>query len=70
MASKRRLRAKACDNKVRYKTRAEARKVLLDLQRHWRSFDLHYYRCPYGMHFHIGHLTAQQRRIKEARRAT
>lgn len=68
MASRRHVRQRACVGKVRYPTRREARETLAELRRRYHVIDVHYYRCPYGAHFHLGHLTAQQKRIIETRR--
>lgn len=61
MSSKRRLRRKACEGKVRYLTHADACTVLSRLNRR----ELNAYRCPHCGWYHIGHIQAKVRRLKQ-----
>ena len=47
MASKRGLRRRGCESKIRYTTVEEAQ---LGARR-----GTHVYRCPFGKHYHVGH---------------
>lgn len=64
MASKRRLRRKQCQNKVKYYALEDARRALsraidLNLGTH-RDSPMGVYRCHYGGHYHIGHRSKRQ----------
>jgi hypothetical protein len=66
MASKRRLRRKTCENKIRYATKDEALAAARKIFRaHGDSMSA--YGC--GSHFHLGHLPAAVRQIIAERRA-
>ena len=54
MASKRRVRQKACMGKKRYTTRDEAERHVDRVRDH--SFaHLQVYKCSFGDHWHVGH---------------
>lgn len=56
MASKRRLRRKACDGKRSFKTDAAARYAIFRLRRNTGTTDpLTTYRCKFCNQFHFGH---------------
>jgi hypothetical protein len=62
VASKRRLRQKACVGKIQYATFDEAMVVCIRVRRQLQE-NVHPYRCPFGQHFHTGH---QPYRVKQA----
>lgn len=51
MSSRRRLRRKACDGKVRHGTESEALRTMFAM----RGRRLNVYRCSYCNGFHVGH---------------
>ena len=60
MASKRRLRRKACEGKVRHETLEQARLAA----RSTKTRDgkpLNSYKCGYGNHYHNGHYKHQNK---------
>lgn len=61
MASKRRLRRKACEGKIRYKTMEDAQKVAKRLK-------LNSYRCPHCSGIHNGHTPFNVRQAQNAGR--
>jgi hypothetical protein len=66
MASKRRLRRKACGNKEKqYPDQTAAVRDLIKLRNKGRE-GLHSYKCPYGNHWHLGHQPGWITRIRLA----
>lgn len=56
MASKRRLRRKACSGKRRYATAIEAEQAIRRLRYETKTLArMNAYRCPFCNKFHIGH---------------
>lgn len=62
MASKRRIRRKACEGKARHLTAEHAMIAL----RKTRQPDMNVYRCRFCGGYHIGHLPKWMRRGKQA----
>jgi hypothetical protein len=60
MASKRRLRRVMCTGKRQYRSEPEAWRACKAALRRCQE-DLHYYRCRYGAHFHVGHRWVMKR---------
>lgn len=58
MSSKRAIRRRACDGKVRHETSWEARKAIRDLNRK-RGYQgpMNAYKCKFCGGFHVGHST-------------
>lgn len=65
MSSKRHLRKKSCEGKQRHASQCEAVAHVIHLTKHGER-GLHAYRCPFGDHWHVGHMS---KRAKQARRA-
>lgn len=62
MASKRRIRNRACSRKKRHDTATAAKKEMNRLVRFRRIDDgvLHVYRCPWCSGWHVGHKPIQK----------
>ena len=54
MASKRRLRRRACEGKIRYASLVQARTAIYHQADKWRG-RMSAYKCPHCGHIHIGH---------------
>lgn len=65
MSSKRRVRRKACEGKVRYETFAQARSAAFLRSRDTGEWIVPY-RCRFGKHYHIGHQTVRARQALSA----
>lgn len=69
MASKRRVRRKACEGKIRYNSQEEGEKarnhIFHKKPEIHRTF-LNVYRCKFCGYFHIGHLDANQQKARNA----
>lgn len=69
MASKRRLRRRACINKISYDTEAEAIAMAIR-QRKWSpGHQIYQYKCPFAGHWHTGHRPAKVWQAINASRA-
>lgn len=66
MASKRRLRRRACEGKIAHKDKEAAFAHLFDLKR--QGYHGHIYKCEFCGNYHIGRETSGQRKAKEIRR--
>ncbi len=55
MASKRNQRRRACERKQRHETHGQAVAHVIALARIGHH-GLHAYHCPFGDHWHVGHL--------------
>ena len=60
MASKRRLRRKACSGKNKY-TREYAKEVARRMCKQFPGQKLWAYPCKFGSHWHVGHVPAAER---------
>ena len=68
MASKRRLRRRACGSKRRYLTERDARAAISSLRHHTGQADLlTTYRCDFCNGFHFGHPPARVRQSMAAK---
>ena len=65
MASKRHLRRKACEGKIRYSSVADAQPHIEELYRRRKAHGtIHAYKCPFCGGFHVGHPPKQRYRRK------
>ncbi|WOK01479.1 hypothetical protein [Pseudomonas phage UF_RH7] len=56
MASKRRLRRRTCEGKIKHETAEKAARAIISLVRsRGHQGQLHVYQCPFCMKFHVGH---------------
>lgn len=54
MSSKRRIRRKQCGHKVKFASLSDAHRRAMEL---WaKGIRMRAYKCPWGDHFHIGHM--------------
>ena len=65
MSSKRHLRKRSCASKHRHATHAEAVAHLIHMNKQGHR-GLHAYKCDFGDHWHVGHMTKE---VRQARRA-
>lgn len=61
MASKRRLRRKACTNKKAYATHQEGVTASVILHKTTGTHSLNVYKCQFSGHYHVGHQPASVR---------
>jgi len=54
LASKRRIRKKACDGKVKYKTVKDAQSARINMKR-FKGENLTVYKCKFCRNYHVGH---------------
>jgi len=66
MASKRRIKRKACVGKRQFADQTAAVAAMMCLLSRGES-GLSSYKCQFGGHWHIGHSTARNRRMAEMR---
>lgn len=67
MASKRAQRRRACGNKVKHGSEAEARQAIREMKQRGRLDMIVPYRCRYCGAYHIGHPPANVRQAMAAR---
>ena len=65
MASKRAVRRKTCSSKTTYFREVDAVGVAI-IRSKAIGEKLHAYRCPFGQHWHVGHVPTQHKRTRRA----
>jgi hypothetical protein len=66
LASKRRIRRKACEGKIHY-TSLEAAKEACIRMNNSKKESCHPYKCQFGPHYHVGHAPDKVKQIIAAR---